>query len=72
MDSLHPFVERYKIHSNKEERLCCDICVIILCYIASYVHNAISYWFSYNLRLHHIINEYMDLILEITVKGLRI
>ena len=39
MDSSHPFVVRYKIHSNKEERPCCDICVIILCFI--YVHNAI-------------------------------
>ena len=65
MDSSHPFVVRYKIHSNKEERPCCDICVIILCFI--YVHNAITlnYWCSYNSRLHHIINEYTDLILEI-------
>ena len=37
MDSLLPFVVRYKIHSNKEEWPCCDICVIILCFI--YVHN---------------------------------
>ena len=28
------------MHSNKEERLCCDICVIILCFI--YFHNPIS------------------------------
>ena len=40
MDSSHPFVVRNKKHSNKEERPCCDICVIILCFI--YVHNAIS------------------------------
>ena len=43
MDSSHPFVVRYKIHSNKEEaeeRPCYDICVIILWFI--YVHNAIS------------------------------
>ena len=39
MDSLHPFVVRYKMHLNKEERPCCDIC-IILCFI--YVHNAIT------------------------------
>ena len=38
MDSPHPFVVRYKMYSNKEEWLCCDICVIILCFI--YVHNA--------------------------------
>ena len=67
MDSLHPFVVRYKIHSNKEKWLCCDICVIILCFI--YVRNAAAisdahYSSSYNLQLHHIINEYMDLILE--------
>ena len=40
MVSLHPFVVRYKMHSNKETWPCCDICVIILCFI--YVHNAIS------------------------------
>ena len=40
MDSSHQFVVRYKIHSNEEERPCCDICVIILCLI--YVHNAIT------------------------------
>ena len=38
MNSSHPFVVRYKIHSNKEERPCCDICVINLCFI----HNAIT------------------------------
>ena len=63
MDSSHPFVVRYKIHSNKEEWPCCDICVI-LCFI--YVYNAISDSYSYNLRLHNIINKYTDLILEIT------
>ena len=40
MDSSHPFVVRYEIFSNKEEWPCCDICVIILCFM--YVHNAIS------------------------------
>ena len=47
MDSSHPFVVRYKIctfcnihDSNKEKRPCCDICVIILCFI--YVHNAMT------------------------------
>ena len=40
MDSSHSFVVRYKIHSNKEEWRCCDICVIILCFM--YVHKAIS------------------------------
>ena len=40
MDSSHPFVMRYKIYSNEEGRPCCDICVIILCFI--YVHNAIT------------------------------
>ena len=39
MDSSHPFVVRYKIHSNEKERPCCGICVI-LCFI--YVHNAIT------------------------------
>ena len=59
------FIVSYKIHSNKEEWPCCDICVIILCFI--YVHNAISdAHIRYNLRLHHIFNEYTDLILEIT------
>ena len=29
----HPSVVHYKIYSNKEERPCCDICVIILCFI---------------------------------------
>ena len=39
MDSSHPFVVRCKIHSNKEERPCCDICVI---FVFIYVHNAIT------------------------------
>ena len=41
MDSSHPFVVHYKIHSNKEEWPCSDICVIILCFIY-YVHYANS------------------------------
>ena len=40
MDSSLPFVVHFKIHSNKEKQPCCDICVIILCFI--YVHNAIT------------------------------
>ena len=40
MESPHPSVVRYKIHLSKEERPCCDICVIILCFI--YDHNAIT------------------------------
>ena len=66
MDSSHPFVVRYKIHSNKEELPCYEICVIILCFI--YVHNAITdVHIIYGSGLHHIINEYTDLILEITI-----
>ena len=38
MDSS-PFVVRYKMHSNKEEWLYCDICAILY---FIYVHNAIT------------------------------
>ena len=63
-DSSHPFVVRYKIYSNKEKWPCCDICVILR---FIYVHNAISNaHIIYGSWLHHIINEYTDLILEIT------
>ena len=67
MDSLHPFVVPlvcYKIFSNKEEWRCCDICVIILCFI--YVHNAISDAHIIYSSTTLAINEYRDLILEIT------
>ena len=40
VDSAHRFVVRNKIHSNKEEWNCCDICAILLCFI--YVHNIIN------------------------------
>ena len=62
MDSSHPFVVRYEIFSSKEEWPCCDICVIILCFI--YVHNAITD--AHIIYGSTIINEYTDLILEIT------
>ena len=67
MDSSHPFVVDYKIHSNKEEWPYCDICVIILCFI--YVHNANSdahiIYGSITL-LMNIRRGHTDLILEIT------
>ena len=59
MDSSHPFVVRYKYVQIKKK----GVVVTLFCALCMFI-KAISD--AHSLRFHHVINEYTDLILEIT------